>query len=50
MGAAVTALTPTAAIEPKKIQATQTMGSVERMRIGPGGCVIWPGTDKEFTI
>jgi hypothetical protein len=37
MGAAATALAPTAAIEPKKIQATQTVGSVERMRIGSNG-------------
>ena len=59
MGAAVTALAPVAAVEPKKIQATPTpkpdytnitVGDVERMRIGPGGYVIWPGTDKEFKI
>ena len=59
IGAAATALTPVAAIEPKKIQVTPTpkpdytnitVGDVERMRIGPGGCVIWPGTDKEFKI
>ena len=61
MGAAATALAPVAAGEPKKIQATSTLkpnymnqtvgsGSVERMRIGPGGYVIWPGTDKEFKV
>ena len=50
MGAATTALAPIASIQPKKIQATQTMGSIERMRIGPRGYVIWPGTDKEFKI
>lgn len=46
MGAAVTALAPTSAIEPKKIQATPTpkpdytnitVGDVERMRIGSDG-------------
>ena len=50
MGAATTALAPIASIQPKKIQATQTVGSIERMRIGPRGYVIWPGTDKEFKI
>jgi hypothetical protein len=59
MGAAATALAPMATIEPKKIQVIPppkpdytniTVGDVERMRIGPGGYVIWPGTDKEFKI
>lgn len=59
MGAAATAIAPMATIGSKKTQVipspkpdyiNQTVGSVERMRIGPGGFIMWPGTDKEFKI